>query len=611
MSEVYKNFKSGEKKITTATTHKQWEVTKANSGSLQIKEFDGYFVSGTFNPQDTLQGSVTDETLSTSSGSSYYKKLVYDGIAHLYYSGNDNPYDVFCNDNPDSQIRELNGSVKVISIPSTIFGERIKPGSVRIVNASGTPFSLYDDSLGNLYDNTDTHGRDARQKMPQSDFYMGLWDGYVNELNKTIKSCSLQSEATFVSNPKAFNVQFVDSKHGRGVHFLGTSSFKDNYGSVDQPHDNSLIEVRDSKDQTLDYSNDMTNFFSFWLKAPVNQIYSASWYGPWKNDSDSVNSRLTKLHTTNVIATKAQWFGNPTPWEIVIHNGMDIGSGDTNAHKGKLQFNIGSQASDGGMNRIKTTGLVNTNTWKHISIAVHPSLVQIYIDGALDTSQAISLGENPMMKTNSNIFFGGRPYGYKGKYYNTGSGKWHNTKDNKNIIKPFNGSIDEFRIYTMPSESLLPAQTIGTNTTALQLAKDSYESVNASNFVGNVMYDHGLITITTPSSSTSIKKKYHNLDSNFNLQFQGSHKVKEHLYICNILDGEYNATYNPTARVNTDDRNDNLQAYTTHSEFNPYMTSIGLYNENYDLVAVGKLAQPIKNQDDYDNTIQVRFDTTI
>ena len=125
------------------------------------------------------------------------------------------------------------------------------------------------------------------------------------------------------------------------------------------------------------------------------------------------------------------------------------------------------------------------------------------------------------------------------------------------------------------------------------------------------MYDHGIVTIPYTIYGSKGYQSYATLGTDRHISFRATHRIKEHLYICNILDGEFNATYNPTARENFDARNDNLQAYTTHSEFNPYITSIGLYDDYGNLCAVGKLAQPIKNQDDYDNSFQVRFDTTI
>ena len=48
---------------------------------------------------------------------------------------------------------------------------------------------------------------------------------------------------------------------------------------------------------------------------------------------------------------------------------------------------------------------------------------------------------------------------------------------------------------------------------------------------------------------------------------------------------------------------------TTHSEFAPYVTNIGLYNDRDELVAIGKPAAPIKNERDLAITFVVRFDT--
>ena len=47
----------------------------------------------------------------------------------------------------------------------------------------------------------------------------------------------------------------------------------------------------------------------------------------------------------------------------------------------------------------------------------------------------------------------------------------------------------------------------------------------------------------------------------------------------------------------------------THSDFATYVTSIGLYNDNNELVAIGKTAKPIKNDKEMSLTFVVRFDT--
>ena len=46
----------------------------------------------------------------------------------------------------------------------------------------------------------------------------------------------------------------------------------------------------------------------------------------------------------------------------------------------------------------------------------------------------------------------------------------------------------------------------------------------------------------------------------------------------------------------------------TGSEFSPYVTTIGLFDDHQDLLAIGKLAKPIKNDKEMDISFIVRFD---
>ena len=47
----------------------------------------------------------------------------------------------------------------------------------------------------------------------------------------------------------------------------------------------------------------------------------------------------------------------------------------------------------------------------------------------------------------------------------------------------------------------------------------------------------------------------------------------------------------------------------THSDFATYVTTVGLYNNSNELVAVGKTAKPIKNDKEMALSFVVRFDT--
>jgi hypothetical protein len=71
---------------------------------------------------------------------------------------------------------------------------------------------------------------------------------------------------------------------------------------------------------------------------------------------------------------------------------------------------------------------------------------------------------------------------------------------------------------------------------------------------------------------------------------------------------EFNVSSNPSLKEGQNPNSQFLQSFVTGSDFKPYFTTIGLYNPNGDLLAVGKLASAIKNRDDVDITVKVRFD---
>ena len=52
-----------------------------------------------------------------------------------------------------------------------------------------------------------------------------------------------------------------------------------------------------------------------------------------------------------------------------------------------------------------------------------------------------------------------------------------------------------------------------------------------------------------------------------------------------------------------------LADFATGSKFRPYVTTVGLYNDEGELLVVGKLAQPVKMSEETDTTFVVRYDT--
>lgn len=121
--------------------------------------------------------------------------------------------------------------------------------------------------------------------------------------------------------------------------------------------------------------------------------------------------------------------------------------------------------------------------------------------------------------------------------------------------------------------------------------------------VGNIFYENGNITIIDTGSFYSNFST--GSSSDFSLEFQGNHTIYEHEIQCLIDKNEFNNTLNPTAYSGSLPITD-ITNYP--SDWTPYITSIGLYDDLGNLLVVGKLAKPIKNINDMNLTFVVKFD---
>jgi hypothetical protein len=173
--------------------------------------------------------------------------------------------------------------------------------------------------------------------------------------------------------------------------------------------------------------------------------------------------------------------------------------------------------------------------------------------------------------------------------------------------------------------------------------------------VGNVFYSQGLIVLTRDSA---VK-----LQNQWDLDYKSTQTIYEHEYLLIVNEDEFNVSQNPSAVVEigketqryiTSDgktmtvvtnpgtkyirkksilENGNVLDYrissdvkasvsggfehydlsgsvdSTGSFLAPFITTIGLYDDNCDLVAVAKLPQPIKSEPDIPVNFIVRFDT--
>ena len=155
--------------------------------------------------------------------------------------------------------------------------------------------------------------------------------------------------------------------------------------------------------------------------------------------------------------------------------------------------------------------------------------------------------------------------------------------------------------------------------------------------IGNVFYEQGLIVIT---DTGSYRETGHG--SGYDLKYQATQTHYEYEYRIKVKPKEFNITTNisttpgrsgsitvaegvasmsaffPPSHLPTGlgtgsyatfyNAAQEAEPFTTHSEFRPYVTDIGLYNENSELLIHGKLAKPIRLSDDLETTFIVRFD---
>ena len=148
---------------------------------------------------------------------------------------------------------------------------------------------------------------------------------------------------------------------------------------------------------------------------------------------------------------------------------------------------------------------------------------------------------------------------------------------------------------------------------------------SGSNIKGNIFYDRGLIVVAKDIVSGSVL-------SQFTLNFRSTKTIFENEIFLSVLENEFNVSQNPTA-VDYDGTIGRIKLHNIRSTINPlkvggfadylysgsvdptgsylapYITTIGIYDDNLDMIAVAKLPQPIKSLPDYPLNFIIRFDT--
>jgi hypothetical protein len=124
--------------------------------------------------------------------------------------------------------------------------------------------------------------------------------------------------------------------------------------------------------------------------------------------------------------------------------------------------------------------------------------------------------------------------------------------------------------------------------------------VGAYVHLGNIFYSQGLVVITNGSYFIDPE-----VDDIF-FSFNNTLTVYEQTYRLKIKQHDFNYSYNPTLLVSGSDGT--LQSFATSSSFQPYITAVGLYSSDNQLMAIAKFGQPLPMSANTDFNINLKLD---
>lgn len=226
--------------------------------------------------------------------------------------------------------------------------------------------------------------------------------------------------------------------------------------------------------------------------------------------------------------------------------------------------------------KTQITSSATVTNWTHVVCQKSGSMLQMYINGILHSSGSDMLlidTKSPFtasarIDNTSPLFIGG---------YESDSG--------------LSGTIDEIRIFNKSLTS-----------TEIGYLSDRTEggTFSQTNHIGNVFTKQGVVVISTPD---------YRLNNILNVPYTASYRSTKTIYEMGVMveigSGDFNATLNHTT---TADDDNTYQTFVTSSTFAPYITTVGLYNNAGQLLAIGKLAQPVRKRPDVDMNFLVRLD---
>lgn len=552
--------------------------------------------------------------------------VVWKSIDHRYYRF---PYD-------PSQCHELTtfkteknyfAAASVVTIPYFDMGERIKPGTVSVTNTGGgvdnNPIELIDDGNGNLRDSSIVTSSFASSSA--CFFYMSFnnefrqfetGQGFLRE-NKSVEyklvdtvyraevsNIRIMSGVDCTSAPAAA-MSYTSSGLSAGFRFSSPAANTQTSG-IRIPHDPLFNKFNPCDRWTI----------SFWVKfgdLTKNNIVMSK---------RSLRQEFRRDKKTQIFAPQFLSYSMPGPTNIISRFNNYKMPWHIYTYNGSLYVVFSNGTTAVGL----STNAITQGQWHHIAITRTNTNTNLYIDGTLRATSAVSLSEN----TQNDAWL---EFGCCGGFTNNTNG--YETKDMQ---------LSEIRFY----EYAVPVTSIAT----LAYRDWYYGQLYQTNTAGNVFYRNGQIVVSSPmpkyngnryiddmrgyqmyTGSNDLGGFFRRMNSgigtnpSWQISYRGVHTIYENEVMVRIPSDQFNYTYNPTAtyRPGTDPENNNCNTNVAGAQTKnepgelyldmfisgtavPYITTIGLYNDNAQLLAIGKLAMPILKTPDVDMNIIVRWD---
>lgn len=547
--QVFHTVKPQDFTVTPVTVHKKYVIQRTDlySGSLPITS-SGYKIWEAIFTNEKLKLG-TGKTYPTNSWDGSNKHIIWKSIDAQYYRY---PYDSFAtfeHANERFSYKFLSYSASIFSIPQQDFGEGIQPGTV-ILRNDDYNISLQDDGNGNLYDTSiSTSSIASKENLSMYLSFNSLFRSFDN----FYYASDLGLNSTLIGSGE---VSYKSSTISPAIAIYKNCKFFDN------PSANSGLTARFSGTSSyvmIDHVDDF-NFASgdfslaFWL---YNSLSSSQTI---MNKSEVLyKHEVDNFYSSSVL-------NEPTPvYPYKFH--YDLAST-------KLLF----YRSDGIYTTVASMSYTPESAYHHIAMVKTGSVLNLYKDGSLQCTIADTTTK-PYNR--HNIMIGG-----------------------KNLTSNFDVNdiigLSEIRFY---NKGLLLSEV---------QALSNLDTVLQSAAMGNVFYKTGKIVLSTLNQIWT-QKYYLMFDptSTWSVQFRNTHTIYQWETIVRIPKGSFNLSQNPSALQNpyTDLLRNEFTGSNPNVDLYPYATTIGLYNDKKDLLAVAKLNQPLKMRDDVDMNISIKWDS--